>query len=253
MRFVVPVDAISWVDYDADSYFPIQNIPFGAFLAVGETEPRPCTAIGEYVVDLALLEEAGLIVNCGFQPGPKPLDILIRRGSQAITDLRQRLYELFHEDNESLQTDEDLQSQAFLLQEDVAMVSAFSVGAFVDFYSGIHHASNVGRMFRPDQPPLLPNYRWLPIGYNGRASSVVVSGTPIRRPWGQVKGPDDPAPRFAPSRRFDIELELGLGSAVGPPLAGAIIDAGGYGPAIAGSLLIGLASFAAVLPVRLRG
>jgi fumarylacetoacetase len=82
--------------------------------------------------------------------------------------------------------------------------------AFVDFYSGIHHASNVGRMFRPDQPPLLPNYRWLPIGYNGRASTVVVSGTEIIRPKGQTKGPNDDVPAFGPTKELDFELEMGF-------------------------------------------
>src|SRR5262249_5407231 len=90
------------------------------------------------------------------------------------------------------------------------MLVPMEIPAFVDFYSGIHHASNVGKMFRPDMPPLLPNYRHVPVAYNGRASSVVISGTPIRRPRGQVKSPNDEIPQFLPTRELDFELEMGF-------------------------------------------
>jgi fumarylacetoacetase len=100
----------------------------------------------------------------------------------------------------------------------------FEVGDYVDFYSSLEHATNLGRLFRPGSDPLLPNWRHLPVGYHGRGGSVVVSGTPVVRPCGQVKGVDDPAPRFGPSRRLDIELELGFvigaGSELGEPVAG---------------------------------
>lgn len=209
MRFQVPADALSWVDYGADSCFPIQNIPFGACLIDGEEVPRPCTAIGEYVVDLALLEESGLIDGYGLRACARPLDSLLGLGTSAISNLRKSLFELLHEDEERLQSDEDLQAQAFILQSEVQMVLGFSIGSFVDFYSGIHHASNVGRMFRPDQPPLLPNYRWLPIGYNGRASTVGLSRD-IRRPNGQTKDPTADSPTFGPTRELDFELEMGF-------------------------------------------
>ena len=101
--------------------------------------------------------------------------------------------------------------------ETARLLMPIKPAAFVDFYSGIHHASNVGKMFRPDMPPLLPNYRYIPVGYNGRASSVVVSGTPIRRPKGQTKGPNDENPTYAPTKELDFELEMGF--FVGKPSA----------------------------------
>lgn len=219
MSFVVPPDAVSWVDYDADCPFPIQNLPLGVFRHGDET-PRPCTAIGEYAVDLVLLQEAGLLpLEPVLREGERGLDPLLGAGVGAMRAIRSRLYELLEENESLLQDDHELQGLAFLPLDEIRMVMPFTVGAFVDFYSGIHHASNVGRMFRPDQPPLLPNYRWLPIGYNGRASTVGLDG--VRRPLGQTKGPDDAEPIFGPTRELDFELEVGfvLGAEYqGPPM-----------------------------------
>jgi fumarylacetoacetase len=109
--------------------------------------------------------------------------------------------------------------------EDTTAHLPFEVGDYVDFYSSLEHATNLGRLFRPDSDPLLPNWRWLPVGYHGRAGTVVVTGTPVVRPSGQSKAPDEPEPRFGPSRRLDFELELGfvvgVGSQLGEPVAGA--------------------------------
>lgn len=207
MRFVAPADVVSWVDYPEESHFPIQNIPFGAFN--GPDGAVPCAAIGEYVIDLRRLQANGLIETADLGVG-YGIDPLLSAGSSAISDLRKQLFELLHEDNPILQENYELQESAFHLQSNVEMAVPATIGAFVDFYSGIHHASNVGRMFRPDQPPLLPNYRWLPIGYNGRASSVVISGTPIRRPKGQTKSPTSETPQFGPTREMDFELEVGF-------------------------------------------
>lgn len=209
MKYVVPSDWLSWVDYDEDSHFPIQNLPFGVFSHPAHPEERvPCVAIGEYVVDLVVLQKEGLIDTVELD-NDYGLDPLIEAGQTAISELRKQLANLLHEDTESLQNNLDLQERCFFHQSDVQLHMPYTPRAFVDFYSGVHHASNVGRMFRPDQPPLLPNYTWIPIGYNGRASSVVPSGTPIRRPKCQTKGPNDDAPTFGPTRELDFELEMG--------------------------------------------
>lgn len=206
--FVVPPAALSWVDYPEDSPFPIQNLPFG--IAFREDRGSfPATAIGEYVIDLFELAQAGLLPTL---PSPNHFETygLFIPGSNWLSETRSRLYDLLHEENSRLQDDVELQGAAFLLQTDVQMMLPATIGAYVDFYSGIHHAENVGRMFRPDQPPLLPNYRHVPIGYNGRASTVVPSGTPIPRPKGQTKGPQDEAPGFGPTKELDFELEMGF-------------------------------------------
>ncbi len=216
MMFVVSPAALSWVDYPEDSPFPIQNLPFG----IGFLEDRgafPATAIGEYVIDLLELARAGLLTSL---PEPPQFEMygLFIPGSNWMSATRQQLFELLHEESTKLQDNLELQGSAFLLQEDVDMHLPASIGNYVDFYSGIHHAENVGRMFRPDQPPLLPNYRHIPIGYNGRASSVVVSGSPIRRPKGQTKGPNDEMPGFGPTKELDFELEMGFFLAEGTAL-----------------------------------
>lgn len=236
MKFVAPSDVVSWVDYPEDSHFPIQNIPFGAFVDGNHDSPIPCTAIGEYVIDLRKLQASGLIETVDLGSG-YGLDPLLAAGTEALSSLRKQLFDLLHEDNPALQENYDLQESAFLLQAEVKMALPSTIGAFVDFYSGIHHASNVGRMFRPDQPPLLPNYRWIPIGYNGRASSVVVSGTPIRRPKGQTKSPNDEVPTFGPTREMDFELEMGFFTAIRTQLGDSIPVAQAE-DAIAGLVLV---------------
>jgi fumarylacetoacetase len=220
MSFVVPPRAVSWVDYAEGSPFPIQNIPFGIAFHP-DRGSFPATAIGEYVIDLLVLAQAGLLREF---PDARLFESygLFIPGSHWMEAARPALYELLEEEALTLQDDAELQSHAFLLQSDVDMQLPGTIGAYVDFYSGIHHAENVGRMFRPDQPPLLPNYRHIPIGYNGRASSVVPSGTPIQRPKGQTRGPNDDAPAFGPCRELDFELEMGFflsgGTALGEAL-----------------------------------
>ena len=221
MKFVVPPDALSWVDYPEDSHFPIQNIPFGIAYHP-ERGAFECIAIGEYVVDLFKLSAAGLLSIPEDLHSVEAYGLFIL-GTDWFRPVRKRMYELLHEDNNELQGDEELQGEAFLPQSSVEMLNPSSIPAYVDFYSGIHHASNVGRMFRPDQPPLLPNYRWVPIAYNGRSTSVVASGTPITRPNGQTKGANDESPAFGPCKELDFELEMGFflssGTDLGKPLS----------------------------------
>lgn len=207
-KFVIPGSATSWVNVAPGCHFPIQNLPFGVgFLMVNDGDDVVAIegfAIGDWIVDLTVLADEGLI---DFEPGPVPFAWLINDGPQGLSDLRRQVYELLRADNSTLRDRPTLREQALVPLADVQMTLPLPPRAFVDFYSGIHHASNVGKMFRPDQPPLLPNYRHLPVGYNGRASSVVPSGEPIVRPKGQQKVGDDVV--FGPTRELDFELEIG--------------------------------------------
>lgn len=223
MSFIVPKDAKSWVDVPADSHFPIQNLPFG----VGCPDDKPecvCVRIGDYALHLWTLLDAGLVPEeqfpmlCSFQD--------LDRGH--LSDIRRIAFDLLRVDNPVLRDNEALRSHALTQVDDAKLQLPCVIGAYVDFYSGINHASNVGKMFRPDMPPLLPNYRELPVGYNGRASSVIVSGEPIRRPKGQTKAADAERPVFGPSKELDFELEMGFFTGRGNTLGESIpIDEAG--------------------------
>jgi fumarylacetoacetase len=199
-----------------DCPFPLNNLPCGVFSREGE-EPRCGVAIGDRVLDVAGLEEAGLL----HLPGGPWLDVpfwndLMEAGPEVWAALRARLTALLLDGAAEREA-----VQPFLhLLADVTLHMPFLVSEYTDFYAGRHHAFNVGSMFRGPENALPPNWLHIPIGYNGRASSVVVSGTPVRRPWGQVKGPDHAMPAFQPSRRFDFELELG--AVVGLPASGPV-------------------------------
>ncbi len=207
----------SWVESaNAEgSDFPIQNLPFGVFDA-GDG-PRVGVAIGDQVVDLAAASEAGLLDGALERDGlfVGRLDALMGSGPSLRRALRQRLSEL-------LRVDAKLRDGVPLVpMSEVALLVPTSVPDYTDFYAGIEHALNVGRMLRPDEP-LMPNYKHVPIAYHGRASSVVVSGTPVRRPLGQTKLDDADAPSFGPSRALDYELEVAMwvggGNALGEPI-----------------------------------
>jgi fumarylacetoacetase len=205
----------SWVDSAnaADGPFPLNNLPCGVF-SVGDDEPRCGVAIGDFVLDVTGLEEEGLL---SFDGGPL-LDVpfwneVMGAGPAVWAALRDRLTTLLVE-----AAAERAAVEPYLTPlSDVVLHLPFLVSEYTDFYAGRNHAFNVGTMFRGPENALPPNWLHIPIGYNGRASSVVVSGTEVRRPWGQVKGPDQAVPSFQPSRRFDIELEIG--AVVGMPSA----------------------------------
>lgn len=206
----------SWVESAnaPEGPFPLNNLPCGVFSRPDE-EPRCGMAIGDFVLDLAGLEAEGLIALSG---GPL-LDVpfwneVMAAGPQVWADLRAQVTRLLAEGG-------DRMAAPYLVpRAEVELHLPFLVSEYTDFYAGRHHATNVGTMFRGADNALPPNWLHIPIGYNGRASSVVVSGTEVRRPWGQLKGPEDAAPRFAPSARFDIELELG--AVVGTPSQGPV-------------------------------
>ncbi|MFM7444344.1 MAG: fumarylacetoacetase, partial [Tabrizicola sp.] len=202
----------SWVESAnaPDHPFPLNNLPCGVFSL--DDEPRCGMAIGDFILDVAALEDEGLIALAG---GPF-LDVpfwneVMEAGPAVWADLRAQVTRLLAEGSASRAAVEP----HLVPRAGATLHLPFLVSEYTDFYAGRNHAFNVGTMFRGAENALPPNWLHIPIGYNGRASSVVVSGTPVRRPWGQVKGPDDAAPRFAPSARFDIELEMG--AVVGQP------------------------------------
>jgi fumarylacetoacetase len=183
--------------------FPIQNLPFGVFRRKGAREqPRGGVAIGDQILDLAAF---------GLKTGPN-LNSLAAAGRPAWRALRRRISDALSDPRQAKKL-----SRHLVPVNKAELFLPVAVGDYSDFYTGIYHASAVGRIFRPDNP-LLPNYHWVPIGYHGRASSVVVSGTPVARPNGQTKAPDAPAPSFGPSKRLDFELELGVVIGPGNPL-----------------------------------
>lgn len=225
----------SWVETAQGSEFPIQNLPLGVFSPPGEP-PRGGIAIGSMILDLALAARSGLLEgpaqHAADAASAPALNDLLALGVGPRRALRRRLSDLL-----TAGASDRPWVEAWLHRADACRLHLPCViGDYTDFYAGVHHALNVGRQFRPDHP-LLPNYRHLPIGYHGRASSIRVSGAPVRRPNGQRKAPDAEAPTFGPSQRLDLELELGIwigpGNGLGEPID--ISAAGGH---IAGLCLL---------------
>lgn len=204
----------SWVASanNADSPFPLNNLPYGVFSHNGGDQ-RLGVAIGDKILDVALVAGA-LPVEASVLTDARGWNGVMERGAQVWSDLRAALHEL-------LQENATPNNDALVQQSSVQMHLPFAVSEYTDFYAGKHHATNVGTMFRGAENALPPNWLHMPIAYNGRASSVVVSGTDVRRPWGQLNGRNDVAPRWAPSERFDIELEMGaiVGSAFSGPVS----------------------------------
>jgi fumarylacetoacetase len=205
----------SWVDgaNHPECDFPLQNLPYGVFRTAADPAPRLGTAIGERILDLRAAGAAGLLPASAASAGAAPtLNALMAAGPAVWHELRVRLSELLGAD--TCEGERRLQVQACLVPlRGAEMLLPAQIGDYTDFYASIHHATNVGSMFRPENP-LLPNYKWVPIGYHGRGSSIQASGTQVRRPSGQVKSAEMPAPVFGPCRNLDYELELG--AFVGP-------------------------------------
>lgn len=202
--------------------FPLQNLPFGVFRA-GDKSPRIGVAIGDRVLDLPAAIEYGRLsvaLDLATACASTSLNALMRLGTVPRCALRRQLFALLRSDS-PLAADPSMQARLLIPLAEIEMLLPAEIGDYSDFYASIDHATNVGSMFRPDNP-LLPNYKWVPIGYHGRASSIVPSGTPIRRPSGQRKAPDAEAPTFGPSRQLDYELEVGAwiaaGNALGEPI-----------------------------------
>ncbi|MGI9666935.1 MAG: fumarylacetoacetase [Acidimicrobiia bacterium] len=205
----------SWVDVPAGSDFPIQNLPYGVFTDAAGT--RCGVAIGEAVLDLAESESAGVFSNTGLEPGTfrsASLNSYLGHARGVWSTVRSRIVELLDAENGEGRT--FCERHHLLVEHPVTMELPVEVGDYVDFYSSEQHATNVGKIFRPDGDALLPNWKHLPVGYHGRAGTVVVSGTDIARPHGQRRG--QAGPSFGPSEKLDIELEVGFITGGGPSM-----------------------------------
>lgn len=200
---------LSWVEVPENSDFPLENLPYGIF-KTPHRSPRAGVAIGNFIIDLAVLAAAGKfsgIVKDARVFSQSTLNDFIALGKPITNKVRERLQELLSETNKELKNDISLREHAFVKQSDATMLLPVRIPNYTDFYSSIEHATNVGKLFRPDNP-LMPNWKHLPVGYHGRASSIVVSGTPIRRPKGQTKADDAPLPTFGASKALDMEVEM---------------------------------------------
>lgn len=225
----------SWVESAnaPECDFPIQNLPLGIFRRAGGQERfRPGVAIGDQIVDLLAMRDAGLLPPdvaaslSGCEHGE--LNAFMARGRAARVALRQTLSRSLSEDS----AQQAVLQTLLVPQADAQYAVPCRINDYTDFYTGIHHATAVGKLFRPDEP-LLPNYKWVPIGYHGRSSSIGVSGQTFPRPRGQTKGPNEAVPLLRPSHRLDYELELGVligqGNALGEPIPIAEAEAHAFG------------------------
>lgn len=217
----------SWVESAnaPTSDFPVQNLPFGVFRRRGSGEqPRVGVAIGDQIVDMSICRAAGVFSGVALDAATAceepALNTLMALGPEAASAIRAQLSALLRVGSDAPRS-KRTRAAMLVAMADAEMFVPARIGDYTDFYASIHHATNVGRLFRPDNP-LLPNYKWVPIGYHGRASSIVASGTPVRRPSGQLKPPSAEQPSFGASRLLDYELEVGAfigqGNTLGEPI-----------------------------------
>jgi fumarylacetoacetase len=208
----------SFIDIPRDSHFALENLPFGVFKPP-EGAARVGVAIGEFVLDLSVLEELGHFRSAEFQAehmfARDSLDKFLEAGRPVWRETRKILQHLLAKATPALRDNSALRDRVFHLQKEVTMRLPVRIGDYTDFYSSYHHAHNVGTMLRGPENALMPNWKWLPVAYHGRASSLVISGTQVRRPWGQIKPPDAAAPIFGPTKSLDYELEMAF--LIGPP------------------------------------
>lgn len=214
----------SWVSVPQGSDFPIQNLPFGIFRNESQL-PHVCCAIGDKLVDLKALHVMGYLENLPFTLDDMvstSLNKCMRHGKQGMRELRNRVSKLLRSDMPDLRDKEHHVRQVLFNQDEVQLLMPIDIGDYTDFYSSEDHARNVGTMFRDPSKALLPNWKHLPVGYHGRASSIVISGTPIRRPKGQTNASDDTLPVFGPTKQLDFELEMAFVTFNGKPLGESI-------------------------------
>lgn len=218
----------SWVESanDPGTDFPIQNLPFALFARKGSGEmPRAGVAIGDLILDLGGCQEQGLLGGPLWQVGTRcsldRLNHLMEVGGETLLALRRRISRLLSAGCDEIAGDRHLRETLLVPMSEAEYFEPGDIGDYTDFYASVYHAANIGAMFRPDNP-LLPNYKWLPIGYHGRASSIVISGTHIRRPKGQTMQEGAEAPLFGPTKVLDYEIELGFfvgkGNELGSPI-----------------------------------
>jgi fumarylacetoacetase len=220
----------TWVDGAAGSPYDVDNLPYGVF-SHGDESPRVCVRIGDYALDLAPAAAADMFpVAHLFEAGD--LAPFMGAGRAMWTSVREWVTALLTDEAER-----SLVEPLLLPVDELTMHLPVAVADYVDFYCSLDHATNVGRMFRPDEEPLKPNWRHLPVGYHGRAGTVVASGTSVRRPSGQRKAPDAPAPTYGPSQRLDIEAELAFLVGAPSPL-GEPVGVGGFAEHVFGAALL---------------
>jgi fumarylacetoacetase len=210
----------SFVEYEEDSHFPIQNLPLGIFEEQGNI--RAGVRIGDMVLDLALLEQRGFFPSLPKLFNTSTLNPFLAMGRPVWTEVRATVSRLLRADGTELRDNIELRNKALIPAAKVTMHMPVAIGDYTDFYSSREHATNVGTMFRGKENALMPNWLHLPVAYHGRSSSVVLSGTPIRRPKGQVQIGNQDTPVFTASRLLDFELEMGFfigpGSKLGHPV-----------------------------------
>jgi fumarylacetoacetase len=203
----------SFIQYSSDTHFPIQNIPYGIFKPKPGGAARAGTAIGDFILDLSVLEENGLLKNSSSEKNlfnRSSLNLFMSQDKKVWKEIRAQLQSLLSEDNAVLRDNKELRQEAFIPMSDAIMCMPVEIGDYTDFYSSREHATNVGIMFRGKENALMPNWLHLPVAYHGRASSVVISGTDIVRPKGQTKPADAETPVFGASKLMDFELEMGF-------------------------------------------
>jgi fumarylacetoacetase len=216
----------SFIDVPAGSHFSIHNLPFGVFRTSAGRTPRIGVAIGDAVLDLSVLAERGLLNGRSLGNGDAlrqpTLNAFMALGRPAWREARNRLIQLLRADEPTLRDDSAVRKAAFHPRSRIEMLLPATIGDYTDFYSSREHATNVGVMFRGPDNALQPNWLHMPVGYHGRSSSVIVSGTDIRRPMGQTRADDANRPSYGPSRLMDFELEMGFfvgpGNSLGEPI-----------------------------------
>jgi fumarylacetoacetase len=201
----------SWIQIAPESDFQIQNLPFGIF-QTEDRDPRVGVAIGDYVLDVYVLTQHGLFDMLDVEDPTVfhrlYLNDFIALGRPIWRQVRDRISELLRNDIEEIRDNRELMAECLIKQKDAQMLMPVKVPNYTDFYSSMEHATNVGTMFRDPANALLPNWKHLPVGYHGRASSIIPSGVPVRRPKGQTKPVDADAPVFGPTKQLDFELEV---------------------------------------------
>ena len=215
----IPADWKSWVNINGDEGFPIQHLPYGAFESNGEK--RLCTRIGGQIIDLKTLSDSENLTAYRTELQLANWNGLFERGKNITRGFRIALAKMLKSD--AADRDKEAVRASFRDREDVRMILPIHIGDYTDFYSSRDHATNVGKMFRDPENALLPNWLHIPVGYHGRSSSIVVSGTPIKRPAGQVMPADSTAPVYTKSKLLDFELEMafvvGEGNSLGSPIS----------------------------------
>ncbi len=214
----------SWLTIEPNSDFSIHNIPFG-IIKNNSISPRPASRLGDYAIDLLELFRSGNLDGIGFEEfdfNTNRLNQLMKKGKKGTRQLRIRIQELFSDSDRSLESKVDLLKKVLIPISEIENELPIEIGDYTDFYSSIEHATNVGTMFRDPANALLPNWKYIPVGYHGRSSSIILSGQEIYRPKGQQKPNETEPPVFGPCKLLDFELEMAFITYEGKPLGDSI-------------------------------